>query len=177
MNLLDHLPILAVIVPLFGGILSVFTGRGRGPWIWACLVTVATFATCLRLLAAVADSPEQQISYFLGDWPAPWGIELRIDILSGIVLTLVSGIGAVVTFFSRRNVEQDIRADRHDFFYTLWLLAITGLLGITATGDAFNLYVLLEISSLTIYALVAMGKNRDRRALPAAINYLILGSI
>lgn len=177
MNIADHLPIVTLLIPLVGGILSVFSGRGKLPWAWACLITLCAFGSASWLLYEVTHSAQQFLSYALGDWPAPWGIELRVDILSGIVMTLVSGIALVVTFFSRRNVEKDIPPDRVNFFYTLWLLAITGLLGITATGDAFNLYVLLEISSLTIYALVAMGKENDRRALPAAINYLIMGSI
>lgn len=177
MNVHEHLPILIILVPLIGGVLSVATGSGRTPWAWACAVTLVTFGLCAQLLADVLAMPSSEVSYHLGDWPPPWGIELRVDILSGIVLTLVSGIGAVVTYFSRRNVEVEIPSDRHNFFYTLWLLAITGLLGITSTGDAFNLYVLLEISSLTIYALVAIGKSRDRRALPAAIRYLVLGTV
>lgn len=177
MILREQLPAIIVLLPLFGGILSVFSGRGRAPWIWACSITLATFYCAIELLLYVTALPGQEFSYAMGDWPAPWGIELRIDLLSAIVITLVSGIGTVVTFFARRSVEKDIPADRLNFFYTLWLLAITGLLGITASGDAFNVYVLLEISSLTIYALVAMGKENDRRALPAAINYLIFGSI
>ncbi|MGA1779116.1 MAG: monovalent cation/H+ antiporter subunit D family protein [Planctomycetota bacterium] len=175
MSFADHLPLLVLLVPLLGGVLSVFTGGGRVPWLWACSVTLLTFLGALELLSIVTTAGTR--TYALGDWPAPWGIELVVDTLSAIVITLVSGIATVVTFFARRNVEKDIPADRLNFFYSLWLLAITGLLGITATGDAFNLYVLLEISSLTIYALVAMGKETDRRALPAAINYLVMGSI
>jgi len=45
------------------------------------------------------------------------------------------------------------------------------------TGDAFNVFVFLEVSSISTYVLVAMGNSRDRRALRAAYNYLILGSI
>ncbi|MED5532697.1 MAG: monovalent cation/H+ antiporter subunit D family protein, partial [Pseudomonadota bacterium] len=61
------------------------------------------------------------------------------------------------------------------FFYTAWLLCLAGLLGIAITGDAFNLFVFLEISSLSSYVLIAMGS--DRRALTAAYQYLIMGTI
>ena len=43
------------------------------------------------------------------------------------------------------------------------------------TGDAFNIFVFLEISSLSTYVLIALGK--DRRALVAAYQYLIMGTI
>ena len=57
----------------------------------------------------------------------------------------------------------------------MYLVAMTGLLGIAITGDAFNAFVFLEVSSLSSYAMIAMG--RDRRALVAAYQYLIVGTI
>ena len=52
---------------------------------------------------------------------------------------------------------------------------MTGLLGISITGDMFNVFVFLEVTSLSSYALVAMG--RGRRAPMAAYSYLIMGTI
>jgi multicomponent Na+:H+ antiporter subunit D len=49
--------------------------------------------------------------------------------------------------------------------------------GLVFTGDAFNAFVFLEVSSIGTYALVAVGEKRDRRALPAAFNYLIMGTV
>ena len=57
------------------------------------------------------------------------------------------------------------------------MLCFTGLLGMVATGDAFNVFVFLEISSLSTYVLVAQGASKDRRALTAAYDYLIMGTI
>ena len=57
----------------------------------------------------------------------------------------------------------------------MYLLCLTGLLGIAITGDAFNAFVFLEISSLSTYVLIALGP--DRRALIAAFQYLIMGTI
>jgi multicomponent Na+:H+ antiporter subunit D len=62
-------------------------------------------------------------------------------------------------------------------FYTCYLLCLTGLLGMVITGDAFNAFVFLEISSLSTYVLVALGANRDRRALTASYTYLVMGTI
>ena len=55
------------------------------------------------------------------------------------------------------------------------LLCIAGLLGIAITGDAFNLFVFLEISSLSSYVLISMGP--DPRSLTAAYRYLIMGTL
>ena len=57
----------------------------------------------------------------------------------------------------------------------MYQLCLAGLLGITITGDAFNAFVFLEISSLATYVLIALGK--DRRALLASYQYLIMGTI
>jgi multicomponent Na+:H+ antiporter subunit D len=80
-----------------------------------------------------------------------------------------------VTPFAGRSVAAEINKDNISLFYCLFLLTYTGLLGITVTGDIFNLFVFLEISSLSSYALIALG--RDRRALTAAYQYLIMGTI
>ncbi|MEM7165027.1 MAG: monovalent cation/H+ antiporter subunit D family protein [Planctomycetota bacterium] len=172
-----NLPVLVVVVPLIGGVLSVFMGRGQRPWLWACAVTSVVLALCCLLLVRVMDAPDHVVSCALGSWPPPWGIEYRVDPLNAFVLAVVATIAVVVTLYSRLSVMKEIGLDRQRFFYSLWLLAISGLLGITVTGDAFNVYVLLEISSLTIYGLIGMGKELDRRALTATFNYLILGSI
>ena len=42
------------------------------------------------------------------------------------------------------------------------------------TGDAFNLYVLIEVAALTGYGLIAIG---GKRAAAATFNYVILGTI
>ncbi len=59
-------------------------------------------------------------------------------------------------------------------FYTLFLLLVTGLFGIVATGDLFNVFVFLEIAALSCYALMAIG--RDGAPL-ATFRYIIMGTI
>jgi multicomponent Na+:H+ antiporter subunit D len=172
-----NLPVLVVVTPLFGGLLSLFTYRNPFSWLWACLVTSATYLIALALLRQVLASPTGKITYPMGWWPPEWGIEYVIDPANAWVLTIISAIAVVATIYARVPTEAEIPLDRQNLFYAVWLLAITGMMGITATGDAFNVYVLLEISSLTVYTLVALGMFRDRRALTASIKYVILGSI
>ncbi|MCS5609322.1 MAG: monovalent cation/H+ antiporter subunit D family protein, partial [Candidatus Poribacteria bacterium] len=136
-------------------------------------VSWLSFAISVNLLAQVlANGP---ISYLLGGWAAPWGIEYKVDILSAFVLLLVSGIGAVIMLFAPQSVESEIKKDRISLFYTMYLLTFAGLLGIAITGDAFNLFVFLEISSLSTYVLVSLGTSK--RAMTAAFRYLILGTV
>ena len=73
------------------------------------------------------------------------------------------------------SVDAEIPISKHYLFYATYLLCLTGLLGICITGDLFNVFVFLEISSLSSYALISLGKHR--RARLAALQYLILGTI
>jgi multicomponent Na+:H+ antiporter subunit D len=113
------------------------------------------------------------ISYRLGGWPPPFGIEYVVDHLNGLVLVTVSFVSLLAIIFSKESVKKELPY-KIPQFYTLYVLLVTGLLGMTVTGDAFNLYVLLEIAALTGYALIALG---DRRAMYASFNYVILGTI
>ena len=176
-QLQQQIPALIVVAPLLMGLMAALIGRrGLGWWI-AMLTTLLVFAGSIQLLIDVMHSGTYTVTYLMGNWPVPYGIEYRIDPLNAGVLCTVALISAAVTLFARRSVASEVPRDRLHFFYAVWLFCQTGLLGITITGDAFNLYVLLEISSLATYTLVAMGKSRNRRALTAAINYLVLGTI
>lgn len=176
-QLQHQIPALIVVTPMVLGLVSAVIGRrGLGWWI-AMLATLLVFAGSVQLLIDVMHGGTYAISYRMGNWPVPYGIEYRIDPLNAGVLCTVALINAAVTLYARRSIASEIPHNKLHFFYAVWLFCQTGLLGITITGDAFNLYVLLEISSLATYTLVAMGKDRNRRALSAAINYLVLGTI
>lgn len=164
---------LQVVIPLLGAIIGAFFRRGTLAWAWATLITAITPVIAFSLLVQVWTTGP--ISYHLGGWPRPIGIEYRVDLLNAFVLVLVSLVSAIMMPFARRSVAHEIDGDKQAWFYTMYLLCLTGLLGISITGDAFNAFVFLEISSLSSYVLIAMG--RDRRALVASYQYLIMGTI
>lgn len=169
-----HLPILMVIVPLFGALLTTFLRWGIVAWFVALVVTLSLPAISIALLIKVLETG-QPIIYAIGNWPAPIGIVYKVDQLSAYILTVISLIGAVIMPFARRSIGAEIKEPAQSWYYTMYLLCLCGLLGIVITGDAFNAFVFLEVSSLSTYVLIAMG--RSRRALLAAYQYLIMGTI
>lgn len=171
--LLDHLPVLQVVIPLLAATLCALLPRGIYAWAFTLIVSWTLPITAAALLWRVLS--EGTISYPLGGWLPPIGIEYRIDALNAFVMLLVSGIGAVALPYARVSVDHEIEQRQQPWFYASYLLCIGGLLGIAATGDAFNIFVFLEISSLATYVMIAMGN--DRRALLAAYQYLILGTV
>ncbi len=171
----ENLPILVIIIPLISAIITPLVGRIHRSigWLVALLATSLSFAYSLALIRSVMENGP--ISYWLGGWEPPWGIEYVVTPFNGLVLCVVSFITIVITLYARKSIEQDVSESKIPFFYSLYLLFFTGLMGIVITGDIFNLYVFIEISALSGYALVAMGRERD--ALIASYNYLILGTI
>ena len=173
MNLAPHLPALQVVLPLIAAPLTVLLRERRAAYALLLVTTWAAFAIAIALWIQVdAGGP---LSYAIGSWAPPWGIEYRVDRLSALVLVLVSGMAAIVLPSTRASIEAELPPEQHYLFYTMFALCLAGLLGITITGDAFNIFVFLEISSLSTYVLIAMG--RERRALLAAYQYLVMGTI
>lgn len=172
---LEQLPALPVVIPLVAAPFALLMKPGRAPWAWATLVSWVTFVVTILLLEQVwLNGP---IEYAMGGWAAPLGITYYIDLANALILMLVAGIASLVFPYAYYSVEAEIDKRQTPAFYTALLICFTGLLGVTITGDAFNVFVFLEISSLSTYALVAMGARMDRRALTAAFNYLVMGTI
>jgi multicomponent Na+:H+ antiporter subunit D len=168
-----HLPPLMVVVPLAAAPVIVLLRR---PGIaWALAVAAAWFALGAALAIAAEVARAGVVSYHLGSWAPPWGIEYRVDALSAFVLVLVSGVGALVAPYALRSIAAEVPREQRYLYYAVHCLCLAGLLGMTVTGDAFNLFVFMEIASLSMYILIALG--RHRRALLAAYQYLVLGTI
>lgn len=173
MSLAQHLPILQVVLPLLSAPLAVLLRHGGFAFAIVTAGAWAAFAAAIGLWLQVGELGV--VSYHIGSWAPPWGIEYRIDRLASFVLVLVSGTAAVVLPWSRASIEREIPRELHYLYYAMFGLCLAGLLGIVATDDAFNVFVFLEISSLSTYVLIALG--RDRRALAASYRYLIMGTI
>ena len=169
----QHLPVLQVVIPLLFAPLCVLLRRHTLVWCVALLVSWCSFTIAILLLQQVLV--EGEIVYAMGGWDAPWGIEYRLDILNAFVLLIITGIASVVMSFARESVLKEIAEDRIYLFYTAFLLNLTGLCGVVITGDAFNMFVFIEIASLSSYAMISA--SQQRQSLLAAYRYLILGTV
>ena len=171
--LLPHLPALQVVIPLLAAPLCVLLGRPGLTWAVAAVVSWLCLIIASVLLGQVMHGGP--ISYEMGGWAAPWGIEYRVDLVNAFVLLIVSGASALTVLFARRSIQAEVREERIYLLYTAWMLCLTGLLGIAITGDAFNVFVFLEISSLSTYVLVSLGRSRG--GLLASFRYLVMGTV
>ena len=171
--MIDQLPILLILLPLFAAPLLVLLGSRHLALPISLAVVWSVFGIAVALLCQVSQSGP--IEYQLGGWPSPYGIVYVIDHLSSFVMMFVAALGAIVLTYAPPSIKQEIPLSKHYLFYATYLLCLTGLLGMCITGDLFNVFVFLEISSLSSYALISLGKTR--RAPLAALHYLIFGTI
>ncbi|MFZ0447833.1 MAG: monovalent cation/H+ antiporter subunit D family protein [Desulfatiglandaceae bacterium] len=169
-----NFPVLIVTVPLLSAfIISGLSWVKKSLCFPVALLALGTSVFCaIGLLFRVLDLGV--VEYHMGGWMPPWGIAYRVDLLNGLMLVIVSLVALTNLVATHRTVVADF-PEKHGTFYTLYVLFVTGLMGISVTGDVFNLYVLLEITSLTAYALIALGQP-DRAPL-ASLNYVFIGTI
>lgn len=172
-QLFNQMPVLVVILPLLAAPLCVIAHRALPAWLIYTAVSWLVFA--ISFLLFVETRVADRVVYEMGGWAPPFGIELVIDRFNAIVLMLVTGMSALTSLYARASIDAELPRERAYLVYAAMLLCLCGLIGITITGDAFNLFVFLEISSLASYALIAMGPRR--RALLSAFQYLIMGTV
>lgn len=170
---MNQLPPLQVIVPLLSAPLCVLLRNAVLARAAATLATWATFAIAVLQWRALSTVPV--VSYPMGGWDPSFGIEYRVDAATVLLLLVVSGVASVVIPLGPGTGSHSVPQGRLALYFAMCLLCLAGLLGMVMTGDAFNVFVFLEISSLSSYCLIAMGSSR--RALRAAFNYLIMGGL
>lgn len=171
--MLEQFPAIIVVVPLIASAICALVRRESACWLIALVVSFLCFFGSASMLAQIREYGP--ISYKMGGWAPPVGIEYRVDLFAIYLLILVSLIATAVLIYGRLSVRAEINEGIRGWYYTMYMLCLSGLLGIIITGDAFNAFVFMEISSLSMCTLIALGK--DRRALAAAYQYLIMGTV
>lgn len=169
----QHYPALLVIVPLLAALIISAAGWLRKQLCYPIAVVALSVSAYSSVGLLLRVLQEGVVHYRLGGWAPPFGIAYYVDHLNGLILPVVAVVALVNLIVTQKSVAREF-PEKIGAFYTLYVLMVTGLLGIVVTGDVFNLYVLLEIVALTGYGLLAMGEDR---APLATLNYLYMGTI
>ena len=122
------------------------------------------------VLSATTNGPE---AYFLGDWPAPFGITLVLDRLSALMVALLAALALPVTAYAVGSGWDAKGAHFHPLLHFL----LMGIAGAFLTGDAFNLFVFFEVLLIASYGLMVHGGGAARiRAGLQYVAFNLLGS-
>ncbi|MFA6320993.1 MAG: proton-conducting transporter membrane subunit, partial [Candidatus Omnitrophota bacterium] len=154
----------AFLVPLFAKRMKIAAD------VLACVSTFSMFALSCSIAAFVLK--HRVASYDVGGWAPPFGIELVVDGFSALMLVVANMIGFFIAIYSIGYVK--IYTDKWKY-YSLFMLMMAGVNGLLITSDIFNLYVFLEIASISVYALVAFGT--EPRSLEASFKYAVMGAV
>jgi multicomponent Na+:H+ antiporter subunit D len=167
-----NLHMYALAAPLIGAFVVMIAGRYSRRAVAPLVLGVLSFSLAAALAVFLQVLSGGGFRYVVGNWLAPYGIELSVDRLGSLMQVLVSGVALTASVSAVKSVARDLE-DRQHLFFTLYLILIAGLHGLVLTADAFNVYVLLEIASITAYGLIALGRGR---AVVSSFNYVIMGS-
>lgn len=113
------------------------------------------------------------VVYTFGAWPPPIGIVYEVDRFNALLGLIVGMIFFLVAIYS---IEYLRDREGIEWYYTLLLGMEAGILGSLYTGDVFNLFVMLEVTSITAYGLVAFYRSR-KESIEAALKYALVGSV
>ena len=125
-----HLPAIIVVIPLLSAIIVALLPSRIG-WVCASISSGLSFWAAIALTAHMLDAGSlKRMSYFLGGWPPPWGIEFSVDHATTLVILVITGLGFVSTLSSNTLLFNDIHKDDRSRFFAAWLLTLGGLLGL-----------------------------------------------
>ncbi|MES2666563.1 MAG: monovalent cation/H+ antiporter subunit D [Pseudomonadota bacterium] len=169
---MTHWIIVPVVLPaMLGALILLFAKSLAWQRAWSLAGTFALWGLACALLAfATLNGPEV---YRLGNWPAPFGIVLMLDRLSGLMVWITATLALIAQIYAVAS-GWDARG-KH--FHSLWQFQLMGLCGAFLTGDAFNLFVFFEVLLIASYGLMVHGGGSVRTR--AGVQYVavnLLGS-
>lgn len=170
---LSHFILMPIALPLLtAALMLLLDGRGRAIKATINVVsTVLLLMVSIVLLAQAYDTGAEPVYrtgvYLLGNWSAPFGIVLVLDLLSALMLVLGSILALAALVFSLARWH---RAGVH--FHPLFQLFLMGLNGAFLTGDLFNLFVFFEVMLAASYGLALHGLGMQR--IKAGLHYVII---
>jgi multicomponent Na+:H+ antiporter subunit D len=166
---------LFVVIPLAGAFLIMIIGRFTEAFNKYITSMVLLFLACISFYFLFTTG-EKIFVYKVGGWEpinrVPIGIYMVMDGLTAIVVCIINLIGFLSAFYSISYIK---RYTAPNYFYALFCLMIGGMNGVVLSGDLFNIFVFLEISVISSYALVAFGVESNE--LEASFKYQILGGL
>lgn len=170
---MSHWIIAPVVLPACAAALMILLLRGNlaVQRLVSLAAILALNGIALALLhAATTGGPE---AYFLGDWPAPFGIALVLDRLSALMVALLAALALPVVLYAIGS-GWDARGAH---FHPLLMFLLMGIGGAFLTGDAFNLFVFFEVLLIASYGLMVHGGGKARtRAGLQYVAFNLMGS-
>ena len=174
--LTTHAPALIVAVPLLGAFLTPLVSRLNDKLrnIFVIIVVGLTGFLVLLLANEVLTNGTQTYIFGKSDMMLPVvRILFEVDAMSIFMAIISSILPIAAVIYSWAFMKENTGLDK---YYTLILLMTAGMLGMVLTGDMFNFFVFLEITSISSCALIAFWTNKGK-SIDAAFKYIVISAI
>jgi len=108
----------------------------------------------------------------VGNWPAPFGITIVVDMFSAIMVVLTGLVAFVMAIYSIASIDKR----RKQFgYYSLVNTLYMGVCGAFVTGDIFNMYVWYEVMLISSFVLLTLGG--ETRQIEGTFKYVTINLI
>ena len=175
-TLLRHSPALIVAIPLFGAFLTPLIGKISAKLrnIFAILTILCTVSIVFLLASDVFAGNAHTYVFGAQDMGNPVvRIVFEVDGLNAFMAIIGSVLALAAVIYSWSYMKGNTGLDK---YYTLFLLMTAGMFGMMLTGDLFNFFVFIEITSIASCALIAFHTNKGR-AIDAGLKYIVVSTI
>ncbi len=169
------LPFYCVIIPLIASFCMPVFARWKKEYCAPLTTAVTAVVFIITIIIGNHVIKGRAISYAVSGWRPPWGIEILVDPLSTVMIMAISGISLAIMIFSFVTIKYELERIVTGWYYTAFLLCLSGMIGLVVSNDLFNMYVLIEITGISACALVAA--KGTRLSTEAALKYLLLATI
>ncbi len=163
--------VLPIVLPLTGFLLMLILRKKVWLQKWlAVILNAALLAIAVFLFTSVTNNG--MLVMQSGNWPAPFGITIAIDLFSAVMLVLSGTIGLTISVYSISAIEDELYRNGYQALFFSLLLGVNGAF---ITGDVFNMYVWYEVMLISSFVLITIGTTKEQ--LRGALKYVTMNFI
>ncbi|QNO13620.1 monovalent cation/H+ antiporter subunit D family protein [Alkalicella caledoniensis] len=170
-----HLPVLMIVLCLLTAFVIPLLGKIKPQIIGPLVRFVVLINSLLTFITLWYVNKNGMYYYHLGGWEPPWGIELSVDYLSIFMLMVINLISLLVLIYAQKDLAHEIEKELEPWYYTLFILLIGAMSGLSLSNDFFNIFVFTEITTITACGIIAVKSNKV--CVEASLKYLLLSTL
>ncbi len=170
MDFITNFPLFTIVLSLFSGALCFMLKAKAAKTYTVCFeILLLTLNICVLAYTLKTGA---SFTYTMGEFPAPWGNEIRAGVLEAFMAVSFVTILLCSVLAGYRFVLIDMDESKINLYYALINLLTAALMALIWTNDIFTGYVFLEILTLTSCGILIV--REIGRTTLAAVRYMIM---
>ncbi|MBQ4362038.1 MAG: sodium:proton antiporter [Lachnospiraceae bacterium] len=164
-----NLPLFMIIASLFSGVLCLLLKKRAAHFVSSTLLVLLTIADAVTLYYTARHGA---FTYTMGEFPAPWGNEIRAGALECLILLVFLIVMICSLSMGYKYLLWEIDESKYNLYCALLNLASAAVCALVFTNDIFTGYVFLEI--LTLASCGLMVATEIGKIVLAGVRYMIM---